>query len=190
MREDIKKIINGEEKQILIRTTNFRKPYIILSGSFNPFHIGHNNLLTAAEKLSGRNGILELSIYNVDKLKINDEKIMNRISKMPKDYSILLSRNATFIEKAESNPEAWFVVGFDTALRLFDKKYHTNIDKIFEKYVDLDVKFLVGGRKKGDSFLTLNDLNIPKELQHIFIDLPEKLFREDISSTDISNNLS
>ena len=68
MREDIKKIINGEEKQILIRTTNFRKPYIILSGSFNPFHIGHNNLLTAAEKLSGRNGILELSIYNVDKL--------------------------------------------------------------------------------------------------------------------------
>ncbi|MEC8753157.1 MAG: hypothetical protein VXX25_01080, partial [Verrucomicrobiota bacterium] len=69
-------------------------------------------------------------------------------------------------------------------------KYHTNIDKIFEKYVDLDVKFLVGGRKKGDSFLTLNDLNIPKELQHIFIDIPEKLFREDISSTDIRNNLS
>ena len=58
----------------MIRTTNFRKPYIILSGSFNPFHIGHNNLLTAAEKLSGRNGILELSIFNVDKLKINDEK--------------------------------------------------------------------------------------------------------------------
>ena len=115
---------------------------------------------------------------------------MNRISKIPKDYSILLSRNATFIEKAESNPDAWFVVGFDTAFRLFDKKYHTNIDKIFEKYVDLDIKFLVGGRKKGDSFFTLNDLNIPKELQHIFIDIPEKLFREDISSTDIRNNLS
>ena len=189
MLDDIKKVLNKEEEQILIRDTNFSKPYVILSGSFNPFHIGHNKLLTVAERLSGRNGVLELSVLNVDKSKINGGIIMDRISKIPSNFSILLSRNATFLEKAKSNPGAWFVVGFDTALRLFDKKYHKNVDKVFEKYVDLNVKFIVGGRKKNKSFLTLNHLKIPKKLQHIFIDIPEKLFREDISSTDIRNKL-
>ena len=190
MREDIKKIINGEEKQILIRTTNFRKPYIILSGSFNPFHIGHNNLLTAAEKLSGRNGILELSIYNVDKSPIDEEEIINRILKIPKNYSIYLSNNSTFLEKAKCNPGSWFVIGYDTALRLFDKKYHSNVNMIFEEYKKLNIKFFVGGRNFNGSFATLKDLKIPKKFQKLFVEISEKSFRMDISSTDIRKNIN
>ena len=97
MIKSIKKIINGDCDQILINSQNIDKPSIILSGSFNPFHKGHEELLKVAENLSGRNGMLELSIYNVDKSPINEEEIINRILKIPKNYSIYLSNNSTFL---------------------------------------------------------------------------------------------
>ena len=62
--DDIKKVLNEEEDQILIRDTSFSKPYVILSGSFNPFHIGHNKLLTVAERLSGRNVKIFINVEN------------------------------------------------------------------------------------------------------------------------------
>ena len=190
MIKSIKKIINGDCDQILINSQNIDKPSIILSGSFNPFHKGHEELLKVAENLSGRNGMLELSIYNVDKSPIKEEEIINRILKIPKNYSIYLSNNSTFLEKAKCNPGSWFVIGYDTALRLFDKKYHSNVNMIFEEYKKLNIKFFVGGRNFNGSFATLKDLKIPKKFQKLFVEISEKSFRMDISSTDIRKKIN
>ena len=40
---------------------------VILSGSFNPFHVGHKQMLLAAQKETSYNPFLEISITNVDK---------------------------------------------------------------------------------------------------------------------------
>lgn len=47
-------------------------------------------------------------------------------------------------------------------------------------------KFLVAGRvdDKGDgSFKTLSDINLPTELADMFHQIPESVFRSDVSST-------
>ena len=56
-------------------------------------------LLKVAENLSGRNGMLELSIYNVDKSPINESYQYD--FENTENYSILLSNNSTFFEKAK-----------------------------------------------------------------------------------------
>ena len=50
---------------------------VILSGSFNPFHIGHKQMLLAAQKKTNYNALIEISITNVDK----DELIISDIQK-------------------------------------------------------------------------------------------------------------
>ena len=61
---------------------------------------------------------------------------------------------------------------------------------IFEEYKKLNIKFFVGGRNFNGSFATLKDLKIPKKFQKLFVEISEKSFRMDISSTDIRKNIN
>ena len=53
---------------------------LILSGSFNPLHEGHIELLKASSKEFKKNPLFEISIKNVDKSEINFNDLMDRIN--------------------------------------------------------------------------------------------------------------
>ena len=187
MKNLIQSFINENSNDMLMRAKKLPKEKLFLSGSFNPFHNGHEELLKAAEKLCKRSGILELSVINVDKPRLTAEIIQERLKNIPKEYPVLLTKKSTFIEKVELYPEAYFAIGYDTAIRLFDEKYHKDVNLIFERYLELNTKFIVGGRLYKNKFLSLENIKIPKRYEKLFINIPKHLFRKDISSTQLRN---
>ena len=46
-------------------------------------------------------------------------------------------------------------------------------------------RFYVAGRLHDSAFATIRDLNVPQQFEHLFVEIPEELFRLDVSSTSI-----
>lgn len=159
----------------------------ILSGSFNPLHDGHRALLHTAISVTGKPGHFELSVINVDKPTIPYHVVRQRVTQfgMP---SLLLSRAPRFIDKAQLMPGSTFVLGYDTAIRLLDRKYYVNgnIDDMFDQIAHTGCSFLVAGRRMEGQPFQLFDINsVPGHWRHLFETLDEATFRYDISSSQI-----
>ena len=76
--------------------SKYIKPKAILSGSFNPLHDGHLELLKVAGKLLGQPVAFELSAANVDKPAIATETIVQRIAQFAGRWPVYVS-NAPLI---------------------------------------------------------------------------------------------
>ena len=153
---------------------------LILSGSFNPVHQGHCNLLKVAEEMTGLRGIFELSCANVDKPAIEEADGLRRAAAI-KDIPVALTHAPRFIQKAQLFQKTVFTVGFDTAIR-FIKDYSS---EDWEKFQAYESRFLVAGRRQDGVFQTLKNLDLPKGFEALFEAIPETKFREDISSTEL-----
>lgn len=130
----------------------------IFPASFNPPTMAHLALIREAKKASCLDEILVLlDIHAMDKApveaKFEDRLRMVRLvfQKDPK-ISIGLSNRGLFLEKLEplrkryaSPVEFFFIVGFDTILRVMDRKYykshHRALDRLFR-----ESRFLVANR--------------------------------------------
>ncbi len=185
MKDAFARLIAGEVSYLLIGRDDLPEKPIFLSGSFNPLHHGHVELLMAAEQVSGREGLLELSVANVDKPALTIEEVERRLLQVHGQCPVVLTCAPTFAEKAERFPGAWFAMGYDTAIRLLDPKYHLDISAMLQRFAELQTRFVVGGRLVGGAFFSLEHLNIPNGFDELFFPVPEALFREDISSTEI-----
>lgn len=87
--------------------------YTILSGSFNPFHRGHENLIKAAKNYDKEGTIaLELSVYNSEKLDIPNEEVYHRLSQFAGQYLVFVTSQGNFFNKSRLLPSATFVVGY------------------------------------------------------------------------------
>ncbi len=155
---------------------------LMLSGSFNPVHQGHLNLLNVVQEMTGLRGIFELSCANVDKPDIPEEEILRRVAAI-RDIPVALTHAPRFIQKAELFPKTTFVLGYDTAERLiaYEKPGEWELFRTFK------TKFLIAGRQQGRAFQTLENLNLPNGFKSLFEAVPESKFREDISSTELRN---
>ena len=192
--DDIDKILNGTFKHLFINKdgtvcTNKPTNIAVLPGSFNPLHKGHLELAQIASKILGVDLIFEISITNVDKPFLSKTEIIQRIEQFRGIGDVFLTKSSTFLEKANINPGATFVIGSDTATRLFDPKYYDN-DKIkmyraIREIKTLECSFLVAGRTNSNEFISLHDINIPQEFSSMITSIPEAQFRNDISSTKI-----
>ncbi len=163
-------------------------PPVILSGAFNPLHEGHLGMAQAAETLLGEEVTFELAAVNVDKPPLPAAMILERMGQFAGRYPVLASDAPTYIEKARLYPGATFVVGYDTALRIFATRYYENSTAkmlaALRELATLGCRFLVAGRVDEQAiFRSLQDLAIPAEFQPLFTAIPEQLFRRDISST-------
>ena len=67
--------LDGNNKKINLDLNNS----VILSGSFNPLHKGHTELLIASEKEIAAKSLFEISIFNVDKSQIDFFDLNERI---------------------------------------------------------------------------------------------------------------
>ena len=167
-------------------------PTVLFPGAFNPPHAGHFKMAAAAEARLGRPIVWELSIANVDKPPLDFIAMRERVEALRKAdgaRSIALTRAATFREKAVLFPNATFVVGVDTILRIAEPRYYGESlmlrNKAIAKIAERGCRFLVFGRKLEGQFMTLGDLNLPVELRRICDEVPATEFREDVSSTDL-----
>lgn len=185
MKDALDRLVSGELPCILVGREDLPDKTIFLPGSFNPLHKGHEELLLAAEKISGREGVLELSVTNVDKRPLSIVEVERRLLQLKGVYAVVLTCAPTFAEKAELFPGAWFALGYDTAIRLLSSDYHADIPAMLAHFKARDTRFVVAGRLHEDAFQTLENLRIPTGFEGLFIPVPATAFREDISSTQL-----
>lgn len=161
---------------------------VVLAGSFNPLHRGHRKMLAAAEKISNRTGIYEISVENVDKPDLPRDELEKRLEQFRGNARVAITRARLFSDKAALLPGAWFVIGFDTAVRLLDDSYYEDNDATGDllRLQAAGLKFLVAGRvDNAGRFRDISDLRVPESLTDMFIAVPESVFREDVSSTEL-----
>lgn len=160
-----------------------------LSGSFNPLHEGHRQMVQVASEILQREVYFELPLINADKAPLNTEEARYRIAQFADYATVILSRAPLFSQKAEFFPHSVFVIGADTAERLVQLRFYnhnrTNMHAAFDHLRTAGCRFLVAGRVRDGRFFSLPDIEIPEWYRALFEAIPEEQFRIDISSTEI-----
>jgi hypothetical protein len=161
---------------------------VLVSGSFNPLHVGHERLAYAAAEMLGLPSSFELPVLNADKPPLGYAEIERRLDQFAGRYTIVLSREPLFVGKAALFPGCVFAIGSDTAERLVDPRYYGDVagrDAALDSIRANGCRFLVAGRVEDGAFRTLANINIPDGFRDLFVELPERAFRVDLSSTEI-----
>jgi len=179
-------LLLGERQSVQYRVD--RPPQVVFSGAFNPIHDGHRRMVELAAARCGSPVALEISIANVDKPLLDFVEIDDRLAGLG-DQPVVLSRAATFAEKAALYPEAVFVVGADTIARIADEQYYGGScekrDSAIATLAARGCRFLVFGRAVDGRFLLPSELNLPSQLRGMCEEVCESEFRHDICSTQL-----
>lgn len=162
---------------------------LLLPGSFNPLHEGHEGLAAVVAGISQRPAALEISVRNVDKPPLDYAEVRRRLEGIGGRLPAVLSRAPTFVEKARLFPGSVFAVGADTAMRLFEGRYYAageaGMHRALQEIAALGCRFLVAGRLVEGRFVTLDQISVPPAHAALFAPVPVELFRRDISSTQL-----
>ena len=171
---------------------------IMLAGSFRPLHRAHRALLETGISVADKEltPCFEISVRNVEKPEIATSDLDERLQQFQELGDIvIITRAATFLEKARLMPETTFVIGYDTAIRLFDDRFYADTDSLtpsldaMSELRDLGSRFIVGGRHSADgTFKTICDMVIPPGFQGLLIEIPERIFSDPISSTQLRSS--
>ena len=166
------------------------QPVVLFPGSFNPMHEGHALLARIAEELRQQPLAFEISVTNVDKPPLAAETVRHRLAQFAWKSSVELTRAPTFVEKARLFPRTTFVVGADTAERLFGAKYYgddeTRMHAALEEIAVSGGSFLVAVRLDAAGQVRgLTDIPVPQRYADLFTEIPEHRFRVDTSSSEI-----
>ena len=170
---------------------------IVLSGSFRPLHRAHRRLLEVGAQYADESGdrprCFELSVANVEKPAIAEAEVRERVRQFQQVGDVVvLTREATFAGKAKVMPGATFVVGYDTAVRLFDERFYPStrsssaVVDALRAIQGVGCSFVVGGRHDVDGeFRSWEDYDCPSEFRGMFTSIPASEFCDAISSSQI-----
>jgi nicotinic acid mononucleotide adenylyltransferase len=166
------------------------QPLVLFPGSFNPMHEGHVLLARIAEELRQQPVAFEISVTNVDKPPLAGETVRHRLAQFAWKSPVELTRAPTFLEKSRLFPKTTFVIGADTAERLFAPKYYgddaARMHTALEEIANSGSNFLVAVRLEAAGRVrALNDISVPRRYADLFTEIPERHFRLDISSSEI-----
>jgi hypothetical protein len=166
------------------------QPLVLFPGSFNPMHEGHVLLARVAEELRQQPVVFEISVTNVDKPPLAGETVRHRLAQFAWKAPVELTRAPTFVEKSRLFPGTTFVVGADTAERLFGPKYYgddeARMHVALEEIANSGGSFLVAVRLDAAGRVrALADIPVPQRYADLFTEIPEHHFRVDASSSEI-----
>jgi hypothetical protein len=166
------------------------QPFVLFPGSFNPMHDGHVLLARVAEELRQQPLAFEISVTNVDKPPLAGETVRHRLAQFAWKSPVELTRAPTFLEKSRLFPGTTFVVGADTAERLFGPKYYgddeARMHDALEEIASCGGSFLVAVRiDAAGRVRALNDIPVRRRYADLFTEIPEHRFRFDTSSSEI-----
>ncbi|MYB49699.1 MAG: hypothetical protein F4X72_10630 [Dehalococcoidia bacterium] len=187
-------LVAGALDRVFVRadgtiTPNGRPNGALLSGSFDPLHVGHRELATVAAEALAMQVTMEMSVANVDKPPLSASVIRERLKQFEGIYDVVLTKAPTFAEKVRVLPGSCFIIGYDTMKRLIDPAYYggdpQKMTKALSSIAQLKGRFLVAGRLDNGIFGTLEDVPVPEEFRDMFESIPEHRFRRDISSTHL-----
>jgi hypothetical protein len=193
--DPLDRLLAGEVDRVTVRPDgqmmlSAPPPAVLFPGSFNPMHEGHVVLARIAQELRQQPVAFELSVTNVDKPPLAGETVRQRLAQFAWKAPVELTRAPTFLEKSRLFPGTAFVVGADTAERLFGKKYygddkgrmHAALDEIARS----GSSFLVAVRlDTAGRVRALTDIPVPQRYAGLFTEIPEHRFRVDTSSSEI-----
>ncbi|MBV9584413.1 MAG: hypothetical protein JO213_05955 [Alphaproteobacteria bacterium] len=166
------------------------QPVVLFPGSFNPMHEGHVLLARAAEERTQLPLAFEISVTNVDKPPLASETVRHRVTQFAWKAPVELTRAPTFVEKSRLFPGTIFVVGADTAERLFGPHYYggneAGMHMALEEIGNSGSTFLVAVRIDATGRVrALSDIPVPGRYADLFTEIPEQRFRFDTSSSEI-----
>lgn len=192
----VARLLAGEIEWVVVwpdgrQATGQRWPKVaLLSGAFNPLHRGHRRLARVAAGRLDRAVYFELPLVNADKAPLLElAEVRRRVEQFAGYAPVVLTRAPLFSQKAELFPDSVFVLGIDTVERLGQPRFYgddpAEMCASFETIRQAGCRFLVAGRRVGERFLTLPDVDLPAEYRPLFEQIPADDFRMDISSTAI-----
>lgn len=159
---------------------------LVFPGSFDPLHEGHLRMAAIAEEIAERPLAFELSVANVDKPALDYLEIAARAARFT-DRPLWLTDAATFVEKLALFPEATFVMGADTFVRLADPRYYGGSAEAAaaaaRRIATAARGLIVFGRERDGVFTEPAKLDVPAPLRDVAYCVSEREFRLDISST-------
>jgi hypothetical protein len=193
--DTIDRLVAGELDRITVQPDgqmmlSAPQPSVLFPGSFNPMHEGHVLLARVAEELRQQPLAFELSVTNVDKPPLPGETVRHRLAQFAWKSPVELTRAPTFVEKSRLFPGTTFVVGADTAERLFGAKYYGDDEArmhiALEEIANSGASFLVAVRIDAAGHVrALNDIPVPRRYAELFTEIPEHRFRLDTSSSEL-----
>lgn len=161
---------------------------LILPGSFNPVHGGHYEMMQVAQDICGKAGAFELTLRNADKPDLDYLSVRERLDAI-EGWDVWLTNQANFAAKAELFPQATFVLGTDTLIRVSEPRFYDHSaqkrDQAIQRLHELGIGFLVLGRLEGQRFVSLDDLSLPPSLHALCRGVPESVYRNDLASTQL-----
>ncbi len=191
----IDRLLAGDVDRVTVQpdgqmTLSAPPPLLLFPGSFNPLHEGHLLLARVAEELRQQPVAFEISVTNVDKPPLAGETVRRRLAQFAWKAPVELTRAPTFVEKSRLFPGTTFVVGADTAERLFGAKYYgddeARMHAALEEIASSGGSFLVAVRiDAAGGVRALADIPVPPRYADLFTEIPEHRFRLDTSSTEI-----
>ncbi len=189
------RLLQGDFNWLLVRPEGSKQPgqilpgVALLSGAFNPLHEGHRRLAEVAAARLGQPVLYELPLVNADKAPIGAEEAARRLGQFANLAPVLLTRAPLFGQKALLFPHSTFVIGVDTVKRLIEPRFYEHdpakMRASLASVRRAGCRFLVAGRLREDTFLSLADVALPAGYRELFEAIPESQFRADISSTAI-----
>jgi hypothetical protein len=193
--DTLDQLLAGELHRVTVQpdgqmTVSAPQPFVLFPGSFNPMHDGHVLLARVAEELRQQPLAFEISVTNVDKPPLAGETVRHRVAQFAWRSPVELTRAPTFVEKSRLFPGTTFVVGADTAERLFGPRYYGDdelrMHAALEEIGNSGSSFLVAVRIDAVGRVrSLNDILVPRRYADLFSEIPEHRFRLDISSSEI-----
>jgi len=158
--------------------------HVIFPGAFNPLHFGHDLIAQAVARVTGKQVIFEIAAANADKAGLPPEELATRALQFRGRWPVLLSGDLPlFVHKARVYGGIDFVLGLDTAVRLFDSKYflgEPERNAAIDELRRLGTRFYVCDR--GDDADMLQHLLEEPRFSGLFVALP---LRVPVSSTEL-----
>jgi cytidylyltransferase-like protein len=193
--DEIDQLLAGEFDRITVQpdgqvVLSAPPPPLLFPGSFNPLHEGHVLLARVAEELRQQPLTFEISVTNVDKPPLARETVRHRLTQFAWKWPVELTRAPTFVQKSRLFPGTTFVIGADTAERLFAPRYYgddeVQMHAALEEIANSGSRFLVAVRvDAAGRVCALSDIPVPRRYVDLFTEIPEHRFRLDTSSSEI-----